>query len=87
VGRKTLRIFHTNSMEVRKKRPRGVKKEAQGVQASPLNPRSVSPCEERDDRNAVWTADHQRVVRVPNNCAVRTTRQSSPAYEHMLCTL
>jgi hypothetical protein len=31
-------------MEVRKKRSRGSKKEAQGVQASPLNPLSVSPC-------------------------------------------
>jgi hypothetical protein len=42
--RKTLRIRHTNGMEVRKKRPRGFKKEAQGVQASPLNPLSVAPC-------------------------------------------
>ena len=31
-------------MKVRKKRPRGFKKEAQGVQVSPLNPLSVSPC-------------------------------------------
>jgi hypothetical protein len=31
-------------MEVRKKRPGGFKKEAQGVQVSPLNPLSVSPC-------------------------------------------
>ena len=30
-------------MEVRKKRPRGFKKEAQGVQVSPLNPLSVAP--------------------------------------------
>ena len=30
-------------MEVRKKRPRGVKKEAQGAQVSPLNPLSVLP--------------------------------------------
>ena len=31
-------------MEVRKKRPRGLKKEAQGVQVNPLNPLSVAPC-------------------------------------------
>jgi hypothetical protein len=31
-------------MEMRKKRPRGFKKEAQGVQVSPLNPLSVAPC-------------------------------------------
>ena len=43
-GRKALRIRHINGMEVRKKRPRGFKKEAQGVQVSPLNPLSVSPC-------------------------------------------
>ena len=30
-------------MEVRKKRTRGFKKEAQGVQVSPLNPLSVAP--------------------------------------------
>ena len=33
-------------MEVRKKRPRGFKKEAQGVQVSPLNPLSVAPCQQ-----------------------------------------
>ena len=43
-GRKALRIRHKNGMEVRKKRPRGFKKEAQGVQVSPLNPLSVAPC-------------------------------------------
>jgi hypothetical protein len=43
-GRKALRIRHMNGMEVRKKRPRGFKKEAQGVQVSPLNPLSVAPC-------------------------------------------
>ena len=32
-GRKALRIHHTNGMEVCKKRSRGFKKEAQGVQA------------------------------------------------------
>ena len=32
-----------NGMEVRKKRPRGFKKEAEGVQVSPLNPPSVAP--------------------------------------------
>ena len=32
-----------NGMEVRKKRPRGFKKEAQGGQVSPLNPLSVAP--------------------------------------------
>jgi hypothetical protein len=31
-------------MKVRKKRPRGFKKEAQGVQVSPLNPLSVAAC-------------------------------------------
>jgi hypothetical protein len=30
-------------MEVRKKRPRGFKKEAQGVQVSPLDPLSIAP--------------------------------------------
>jgi hypothetical protein len=30
-------------MEVHKKRPRGFKKEAQGVQVGPLNPLSVAP--------------------------------------------
>jgi hypothetical protein len=34
-GRKALRIRHINGMEVRKKRPRGFKKEAQGGQLSP----------------------------------------------------
>jgi hypothetical protein len=43
-GRKTLIIRYMNGMEVRKKRPRGVKKEAEGVQVSPLNPLSISPC-------------------------------------------
>ena len=42
-GRKALRIRYINGMEVRKKRPRGFKKEAQGVQVSPLNPLSVAP--------------------------------------------
>jgi hypothetical protein len=37
-GRKVLRIRYINNMEVRKKRPRGFKKEAQGAQVSPLNP-------------------------------------------------
>ena len=41
--RKALRIRHMNGMEARKKRPRGFKKEAQGVQVSPLNPLSVAP--------------------------------------------
>jgi hypothetical protein len=44
VGRKALRTRHMNGMEVRKKRLRGFKKEAQGVQVSPLNPLSVAPC-------------------------------------------
>ena len=43
VGRKALRIPHIHCMEVNKKRPRGFKKEAQGVQVSPLNPLSVAP--------------------------------------------
>jgi hypothetical protein len=34
-------------MEVRKKRPGGLKKEAQGVQVGPLNPPSVAPWLER----------------------------------------
>jgi hypothetical protein len=46
--RKALRMRHTNDMEVRKKRPRGFKKEAQGGQVSPLNPLSVAPWLERD---------------------------------------
>ena len=37
-------MLDINGMEVRKKRPRGFKKEAQGVQVSPLNPLSVAPC-------------------------------------------
>jgi hypothetical protein len=43
VGREALRKRHTNGMEVRKKRPRAFKKQAQGVQASPLDPLSVAP--------------------------------------------
>jgi hypothetical protein len=43
-ARKALRIRCMNGMEVRKKRPRGFKKEAQGVEVSPLNPLSVAPC-------------------------------------------
>jgi hypothetical protein len=35
---------HINGMEVRKKRPRGFKNEAHGVQVSPLNPLYVAPC-------------------------------------------
>jgi hypothetical protein len=35
---------HINGMEVRRKRPRGVQEEAQGVQVSPLNLLAVSPC-------------------------------------------
>ena len=42
--RKALRICHINGMEVRKKTQLGVQEEAQGVQVSPLNPLSVSPC-------------------------------------------
>ena len=42
--RKALRIHHIKGMEVRKKRPRGFKKEAQEVQVSPLNPLFVAPC-------------------------------------------
>ena len=42
--RKALRIRHINGVEVRKKRLRGFKREAQGVRVSPLNPLSVSPC-------------------------------------------
>ena len=42
--RKALRIRHKNGMEVHKKRPRGFKKDAHGVQVSPLNPLSVAPC-------------------------------------------
>ena len=38
MGREALRTRHTHGMEVRKKRPRGLKKGAQGVQVSPLNP-------------------------------------------------
>ena len=41
---KALRTPHINGMEARKKRPRGFKKEARGVQVSPLNPLSVAPC-------------------------------------------
>ena len=41
--RKALRIRHINGTEVRKKRPTGFKKEARGVQVSPLNPLSVAP--------------------------------------------
>jgi hypothetical protein len=37
------KIRHINGTEVRKKRPRGFKKEARGVQVSPLNPLSVAP--------------------------------------------
>ena len=37
--RKALRIRHIHGMEVRKKRPRRVKKEAQGAQVSPLSSR------------------------------------------------
>ena len=40
---KALRTRHLNGMAARKKRPRGFKNEAQGVQVSPLNPLSVSP--------------------------------------------
>ena len=40
-------------MEVRKKRPRGFKKEAQGIQASPLNPLSVAPCHARAVEEAI----------------------------------
>ena len=40
--RKALRMRHINSMEVRKKRPRGFKKRPMGVQVSPLNPLSVA---------------------------------------------
>jgi hypothetical protein len=43
-GRNALRIRYINGMEVHKKRPRGFKKEAQGVQVSPLNPLSIYPC-------------------------------------------
>ena len=42
-GTKALRTRHINGMEVRKKRSRGFKREAQGVQVSPLNPLCVSP--------------------------------------------
>ena len=42
--RKALRIRYINSMEVRKKRPRGFKKEAQGVQVSPLKPEPPICC-------------------------------------------
>jgi hypothetical protein len=41
--RKAHRIHCLNGMEVRKKMPRGLKKEAQGVQVSPLSPLSVAP--------------------------------------------
>jgi hypothetical protein len=41
--RKAFRIRYVNGMEVRKKRPRGFKKEAQRVEVSPLNPPSVAP--------------------------------------------
>jgi hypothetical protein len=41
--RKALRIRHIIGMEVRKKRPTGFKKEAQGVQVNPLNPLYVAP--------------------------------------------
>jgi hypothetical protein len=41
---KALRIRHINGIEVRKKRPRGFKREAQGVQVSPLSPHALSPC-------------------------------------------
>ena len=43
VGGKALRIRLVNGMDVRKKRPRRFKKEAQRVQVSPLNSLSVSP--------------------------------------------
>ena len=38
MGRKALRRRHKNGVEVRKKRPGGFKKGAQGVQVSPLSP-------------------------------------------------
>ena len=41
--RKALRTPHMNGIEARKKRPRGLKKEAQGVQVSPLSLLSVAP--------------------------------------------
>jgi hypothetical protein len=41
--RQALRTRHINGTGVRKKRPRGFKKEAQGGQVSPPNPLSVSP--------------------------------------------
>jgi hypothetical protein len=50
VGRKALRIRHTNGTEMRKKRPRGVQEEVPGGSrrgpggsSEPLNPLSVSP--------------------------------------------
>ena len=43
VGRKAIRIRHINGMEVREKMPRGFKKQAQGVQVSPLNPLYFAP--------------------------------------------
>jgi hypothetical protein len=50
--RKALRIRYVNGMELRKKRPRGVKKEARGVQVSPLNPLSVAPRARGTERTA-----------------------------------
>ena len=41
--RKAVRVRHINGAEVRKKRPRGFKKETQGVQVSPRTPLSVAP--------------------------------------------
>jgi hypothetical protein len=41
--REALRIRHINGTKVRKKNPKGFKKEAQGGEVSPLNPLSVSP--------------------------------------------
>ena len=38
-GRKALRMRYIDGVGVRKKRPRGFKKEAQGGQVTPLNPR------------------------------------------------
>ena len=44
-------------MEVRKKRPRGFKKEAQGFQVSPLNPLYVAPWVKPDQRELLLLDD------------------------------
>ena len=72
---KALRIRHINGMEVRKKRPRGFKKEAQGVQVSPLNPLSVAPCPEQGEGTRLVDYVH----RVPVGVLLRLQVQVATA--------